>query len=153
MSKEVLEKLIKESKDLDSKYSLEEIIQSILDDNTLTDSGKLKFIRIKLEMNKASKEFLEILETELKKLKDYHTAIISLSTDDFQYWKLINNLKGDVLDYKRKFKINNTTYHCISSVTDLCSLRFDNFIETDNAKLNKEYLQIISLLNVQKSHV
>ena len=66
MSKEVLEKLIKEVKDLDSKHTLEEIIQSIIDDDSLTDTGKLKFIRIKLEMNKANKGILEILETELK---------------------------------------------------------------------------------------
>jgi len=67
MSKEVLEKLIKEFKDLDSKHTLEEIIQSIIDDDSLTDTGKLKFIRIRLEMNKANKGLLEILETEHKK--------------------------------------------------------------------------------------
>ncbi len=67
MNKEVLEKLIKEFKDLDSKHTLEEIIQSIIDDNRLTDTGKLKFIRIKLEMSKANKGVLEILETEFKK--------------------------------------------------------------------------------------
>ena len=67
MNKEVVEKLIKEFKDLDSKHTLEEIIQSIIDDDSLTDIGKLKFIRIKLEMNKANKRVLEILETELEK--------------------------------------------------------------------------------------
>jgi hypothetical protein len=67
MSKEVLEKLIEEFNDLDSKHTLEEIIQSIIDDDSLNDTGKLKFIRIKLEMNKANKGVLEILETELKK--------------------------------------------------------------------------------------
>jgi hypothetical protein len=67
MGKEVLEKLIEEFNDLDSKHTLEEIIQSIIDDDSLNDTGKLKFIRIKLEMNKANKGVLEILETELKK--------------------------------------------------------------------------------------
>ena len=67
MNKEVLEKLIEEFNDLDSKHILEEIIQSIIDDDSLTDTGKLKFIRLKLEMNKANKGVLEILETELKK--------------------------------------------------------------------------------------
>ena len=67
MSKEVLEKLIEEFNDLDSKHTLEEIIQSIIDDDSLNDTRKLKFIRIKLEMNKANKGVLEILETELKK--------------------------------------------------------------------------------------
>lgn len=69
MSKEVVEKLIKEFKDLDSKHTLEEIIQSIIDDDSLTDTVKLKFIRIKLEMNKANKGVLEILETALKTKK------------------------------------------------------------------------------------
>jgi len=69
MNKEVVEKLIKEFKDLDSKHTLEEIIQSIIDDDSLTDIGKLKFIRIKLEMNKANKRVLEILETELEKTR------------------------------------------------------------------------------------
>ena len=69
MNKEVVEKLIKEFKDLDSKHTLEEIIQSIIDDDSLTDIGKLKFIRIKLEMNKSNKRVLEILETELGKTR------------------------------------------------------------------------------------
>jgi heme oxygenase len=69
MRKENVEKLIKEFEDLDSKHTLEETIQSILDDTKLTDAGKLKFIRIILEMNKANEGILEILETELKKLK------------------------------------------------------------------------------------
>jgi heme oxygenase len=67
MNKEDLEKLIKEFEDLDSKHTLEEIIQSIIDDDRLTDTGKLKLIRVTLEMNKANKGVLEILETELKK--------------------------------------------------------------------------------------
>ena len=67
MNKLDLEKLIKEFEDLDSKQTLEEAIQSIIDDDRLTDTGKLKFIRIKLEMNKANKGVLEILKTEIKK--------------------------------------------------------------------------------------
>ena len=67
MNEEDLEKLIKEFEDLDSKHTLEEIIQSIIDDDRLTDTGKLKLIRVTLEMNKANKGVLEILETELKK--------------------------------------------------------------------------------------
>jgi hypothetical protein len=72
MNNEDLEKLIKEFEDLDSKQTLEEIIQSIIDDDKLTDTGKLKFIRIRLEMDKANKKILEILETELnKKIESY----------------------------------------------------------------------------------
>ena len=63
MNNEDLEKLIKEFEDLDSKQTLEEVIQSIIDDDKLTDTGKLKFIRVTLEMNKANKGVLEILKT------------------------------------------------------------------------------------------
>jgi hypothetical protein len=66
MNNEDLEKLIKEFEDLDSKHKLEETIQSIIDDDKLTDEGKLKFIRLKLEMNKANKGVVEILKTEIK---------------------------------------------------------------------------------------
>ena len=68
MNNEDLEKLIKEFEDLDSKHTLEESIQSIIDDDKLTDTGKLKFIRLKLGMNKANKEMLEILKTKNRKL-------------------------------------------------------------------------------------
>jgi hypothetical protein len=66
MNNEDLEKLIKEFEDLYSKHKLEETIQSIIDDDKLTDEGKLKFIRLKLEMNKANKGVVEILKTEIK---------------------------------------------------------------------------------------
>jgi hypothetical protein len=68
MNNEDLEKLIKEFEDLDSKHTLEESIQSIIDDDKLTDTGKLYYIRLRLEMNKANKEMLEILKTENRKL-------------------------------------------------------------------------------------
>ena len=67
MNKEDLEKLIKDFQYLNSKYTLEEIIQSILDDKTMTNEGKLRFIQLKLEMSKADRGIIEILETELKK--------------------------------------------------------------------------------------
>ena len=69
MNNEDLEKLIKEFEDLDSKQTLEEVIQSIIDDDKLNDTGKLKFIRVTLEMNKANKGVLEILKTEIKKIE------------------------------------------------------------------------------------
>ena len=68
MNNEDLEKLIKEFEDLDSKHTLEESIQSIIDDDKLTDTGKLYYIRLRLEMNKANKEMLEILKTKNRKL-------------------------------------------------------------------------------------
>jgi hypothetical protein len=68
MNNKDLEKLIKEFEDLDSKHTLEESIQSIIDDDKLTDTGKLYYIRLRLGMNKANKEMLEILKTKNRKL-------------------------------------------------------------------------------------
>lgn len=69
-------------------------------------------------------------------------GVISLDTHDFKLWKNENNLKHDGLDTVRRFKIDNTTYYCISKVCDLCSLAIDEIIETKYAKENKEYEQI-----------
>lgn len=69
-------------------------------------------------------------------------AVISFDTQDFQLWKNENNLKHDGLDTQRKFKVSNTTYHCISKARDLCSLALDEITETEYAKENKEYEQI-----------
>lgn len=69
-------------------------------------------------------------------------AVISLDAQDFQLWKNENILKHDGLDTRRRFKIDNTTYYCISKVCDLCSLGLDEITETEYAKENKEYEQI-----------
>lgn len=70
-------------------------------------------------------------------------VVISLDTQDFKLWKLESNLKHDGLDTQRRFKVGNTTYYCISKVYDLCSLGIDEIIETEYAKENKEYEQIM----------
>jgi hypothetical protein len=69
-------------------------------------------------------------------------AVISLDSHDFQLWKTENNLKHDGLSMKRKFKIGNVTYYCISCVEDLCSLSLDSVTETQYANENKEYEHI-----------
>lgn len=67
MGKEEIENLINEFYELNSKYTLVEIIQSILDEKNINDAGKLRLIRIKLEMEKADKEIIKILKQELNK--------------------------------------------------------------------------------------
>ena len=69
-------------------------------------------------------------------------AVISFDSQDFQLWKSDNNLKHDGLGTRRRFKIGNTTYYCISKVCDLCSLSLDDITETEYAKENKEYEEI-----------
>lgn len=66
-TKEEIERLIKEFHQIDSRYTLEEIITSIINDTNLTEENKLKFIKIKLEMDKANKQILELLTQEYLK--------------------------------------------------------------------------------------
>jgi hypothetical protein len=65
--KETIKSLIDEFYVLESKNTLEEIIQSILDDVGLSNEGKINFIKLKLQMDKANKEIIKLLEDELVK--------------------------------------------------------------------------------------
>ena len=67
MAKENIERLITEFKELNSKYTMTEIIESIINDDKLTNESKVKFISIKLQMDKANKEIIKLLKAELKK--------------------------------------------------------------------------------------
>jgi len=80
------------------------------------------------------------------KSKIYNVGVISLNTNDFLYWKEKNGLKGEGLDNKRKFKVGNSVYFCLTSIGDTCSLELNEVIETEKAKLNKEYEEIISII-------
>lgn len=76
-------------------------------------------------------------------------AIISLNTIDFQSW-IKKNLKLSGIEYINKFKTDNKTYFCITSVLDLCSKRFDKIFETTDAKKNKYYQEIIQLIKLHE---
>jgi len=65
--KKTIKSLIDEFYVLESKNTLEEIIQSILDDVSLSNEGKINFIKFKLQMDKANKEIIKLLEDELVK--------------------------------------------------------------------------------------
>jgi len=67
MAKENIERLITEFNELNSKHTLTEVIKSIIDDDNLTNEDKVKFIRIKLQMDEADKEVIKLLKAELKK--------------------------------------------------------------------------------------
>ena len=75
--------------------------------------------------------------------KHKNIIIVSLNTEDFLNYKEENNLKGDGLETIKKFKIGNKQYYRISKVRHLCSLGVDGIIETDNAKKNIEYENIM----------
>lgn len=69
-------------------------------------------------------------------------GVIAYDTNDFINWKKTANLEHDGIDTKRKFKIGNKIYHCLTKESDLCSMRFSEVIETNDAKSNKEYVDI-----------
>lgn len=72
--------------------------------------------------------------------------VLSLDINDFLYWRKQNNLIPTSLDCKNRFINNSILYICINKSIDLCSVNFDEVIETDNAKLNKEYNEILTML-------
>lgn len=67
MRKNDIQKLINEFHEMNSQYPLEEIIQSILDEDTFSNDTKINFIKLRLQMCKADKEIIKILEEELIK--------------------------------------------------------------------------------------
>ena len=67
MAKENIEHLITEFKELNSKYTMTEVIASIINDDKLTNESKVSFIKIKLQMDKANREIIKLLKAELKK--------------------------------------------------------------------------------------
>jgi len=77
-------------------------------------------------------------------------AIISLNTTDFQSWKFKKKLKGGGIEYRNKFKTDNKTYFCITSVLDLCSKKFNKIIETTNAQKNKYYQEIKQIIKLHE---
>lgn len=77
--------------------------------------------------------------------KQRSIAVLSSNTNDFQAWKRDNNIKPTGVDKMRRFTVGNTTYHCISNVSDLCAINLDDIIETEHAKDNEEYEQMISV--------
>ena len=84
----------------------------------------------------------EIVREYEKNLKHYSIGVISKDVEDFLLWKKDMKLIGNTFDDIRKFKIGNTTYNCISNLSDFCSLTLNEIIETKNAKENEIYKDI-----------
>lgn len=83
-------------------------------------------------------------------LKDIHQrniAVISLNCQDFKEWRINNNLYVDNFSLKM-FKANNCNYRCISSLCNVYGMQFDEIIETSDARKNKEYDEIKSLIKI-----
>ncbi len=83
------------------------------------------------------------------KLIERTIAVISKDTNDFQYWKNTNNLKGDGLELVERFKIKGTTYFCVCHTSHLIAISLDDIILTDYVKQHPEsYFEIITLANI-----
>ena len=88
---------------------------------------------------------------DLSNVKQHSIAVISLNVQYFQRWKNDTNLNSDLINTRRKFKVNNTTYHCITKVSDLHSLNLDEIIQTKFAIENKDYenLKLLAQANLK----
>ena len=81
--------------------------------------------------------------------KEKHVAVVSSDLIDFLKWKEEMNLKGEMIDTRKKFKVGNTTYHCIYKPTHLIGLLLNNVVETYNAKKGGAYNSIMTLAKKQ----
>ncbi len=78
-------------------------------------------------------------------MKKKNIAVISLDADDFQLY--FRSHVGESESSTRKKHVTIfTTYHCITKVTDLCSLTLDGVHFTENAIFNKNLTQIIEVV-------
>lgn len=73
-------------------------------------------------------------------------AVISLNIEDFKQWMSERGLVGNMINTPRRIKCGNVIYHCISNSIHPRSYSFDEIIETDYAKENKEYDLIITVI-------
>jgi len=89
-----------------------------------------------------------IVQEYEKEIKNHSIGVISLDAEDFMLWKEDIKLFGDGLETRKRFKIGNITYFCISNLNDLCSVRFDEVIETNYAKENEIYEDIKTYINI-----
>jgi hypothetical protein len=91
-------------------------------------------------------------QSNLTDIKERSVAVISLDTQDFNLWKLDSNLKHNGINTPTKFKVENTTYRCVTNICDLCSINIDEIVETKKAKENKHYEEIKFILKSNMSN-
>jgi len=61
-------------------------------------------------------------------------AVITANIEDFKNWKKENNIHGNIIDDFNKVITDETIYHRISTLCDMCSLTVDEVIATEKAK-------------------
>ena len=96
----------------------------------------------------------EIDSLTIPKNSNTNIAVISLDSNDFLSWENQRNLIRDRVGTIKNFNSNGVTYHCISNITDLCSLTLNNYFITDHGFLNEQFeailLEIKKLINLKQ---
>lgn len=69
-------------------------------------------------------------------------AIISFDVEDFKRYMITQFINIRKTEKPKKIKCGFDTYYCISDICDMHSISFNEIIETDYAKENKNYEQI-----------
>lgn len=78
-----------------------------------------------------------------KSIEKYYIGVIACDTHDFKEWKVSNGFKP-TNETLKIFEIYNTVYVRIEKEDDLCSISLNEILETERAKENPEYTQILN---------
>jgi hypothetical protein len=88
-------------------------------------------------------------KTEVVKLPEFKTiGVIAQSINDFQEWKKAQGHVATHKDTLRIYECNGVKYVCLSRKENCCSWSFDELVETENAKLGHDYLDILEYAQV-----
>jgi len=88
------------------------------------------------------KLLIEILEE--RKNKKRYVGVVSKNIRDFLDWKIEKGFdKINPYNMSRKFEVDNTFYICLSQPDHVRGYHLDEVISTSNAKMNRQYYDII----------
>jgi hypothetical protein len=99
-------------------------------------------------------EMIKTLMDERKavvKKEDYKVVgVVAWTIADFQNWRVLNghHSKQGEENTLRTYECKNTRYVCLTKPEYCCGWSFDEIVETDNAKKNDDYQEIIEHTNV-----
>jgi hypothetical protein len=123
------------------EVSLSDIIKNIGFDYSIPDEV------LKLS---SAKEIVKITannEIVWSTIRRSYIAIVCKNAKDFNNYIKDKNIKGK----RQTNKIlhgENRTYIRFSSICDICSWTIDNYYETESAKENKEYEEILKIIRI-----
>jgi hypothetical protein len=95
-------------------------------------------------LEKPKSKFVTVHLTVTKR----NIGVICSNQSDFLNWKKNNDFTVMNLDTKNKFETEFNRYYSIVMVDNLRGCAFDEIIETDYAKENKNYAEIKNMLAI-----